>query len=56
VSKKLFAPAAILLAVTLAACGGNTPPADNAAAPANTTAPAEPAPATPAAPANTTPP
>ena len=62
-SKFLIAPAALALAVILAACGGS-PPADNAAAPAepadtmapvdNTMAPAEPAAepaADPAAPA-----
>jgi hypothetical protein len=51
-SKFLFAPVALVMAVALAACGGNAP-ADNSAAPATTTTPAPattttPAPASPA--------
>ena len=44
-SRKFFAPLAVLLTLTLAACGGN-PPEDAAAPPADT-APVEPAPTTP---------
>nr|WP_314259465.1 hypothetical protein [uncultured Devosia sp.] len=55
-SKTLLAPLAIVAALTLAACGGDAPPAGGAtppadaapAAPATTPAPAEPAPVAPA--------
>lgn len=54
-SKFLIAPAALVMALALAACGGDapanstTPPAETStpAAPATTPPPAEPAPATP---------
>jgi ABC-type glycerol-3-phosphate transport system substrate-binding protein len=51
-SKFLIAPAALMMALALAACGGDapagggTPPADTST-PATTPPPAEPAPATP---------
>ncbi len=44
-SRKFFAPLAVLLTLTLAACGGN-PPEDAAAPPADT-APVDPAPVAP---------
>lgn len=54
-SKTLLAPLAIVAALTLAACGGDAPPAGGATPPADAapaapaaTPPAEPAPAAPA--------
>jgi len=47
-SRKLLAPAAILLGLTLAACGGDAPAPETAPTDSAPAAPATPAPATPA--------